>query len=470
MNKDRFKDYREEVKRLVLDFEAMQRRGDDRYYDVDQLETIIDFYLETADGDGLEKSVRYGERLFPTSNEIRLRRVHLLCFKERYREAYALLKKLEQMEPDNTDVLYALGVVHSALDHPRKAIQYYHQAAADGHELGSIYGNIADEYVRMDQLAEARRYYRRALRQNPDDERSLYELANCYEDDGLSDKWIQYFSNFVSEHPYSRVAWYCLGEGYVYQRLYEKAVDAYQYALAIDNGFLYAYLQLSTCHFEMGNYQQAVNALHDALPHTEDKAYLYFRIGDIFKYVNNLVTSNVYLHKAVKEDPYYAEAWHTISLNYSIMRSYSAAIEAAKQAVKIDPESPLYLTTLALIYADSGDDENADRIFDCARPYYCDFEQGWLGMADYLIMRQRYHEATEALTQGLPDCELVTEFNKRLAFCYFQTGQRNMLYNAVRACIYNSANGEEDLLDYCPELGNDLDVMNIIVSHRNEKD
>ena len=179
METDRFKNYQEDVKQLVLNFEAMQRRGDSRYFDVDQLETIIDFYLETSDEDMLEKSVRYGEKLFPTSNEIRLRRVHLLCFKEKFREAYNLLKQLEKVEPDDTDVLYALGVVYSALEQPRKAIQYYHKAAADGYELGTIYSNIADEYVKMDQREEARNYYRKALKIKPEDERSLYELANC---------------------------------------------------------------------------------------------------------------------------------------------------------------------------------------------------------------------------------------------------------------------------------------------------
>ena len=124
MNTDRFKNYEEDVKQLVLDFESMDKRGNSRFYDVDQIETIIDFYLDTADSEMLEKSVRYGERLFPASNEIRLRRAHLLCFKERYNEALGILKQLLRIEPDDTDVLYALGVVYSALEQPRKAIQY----------------------------------------------------------------------------------------------------------------------------------------------------------------------------------------------------------------------------------------------------------------------------------------------------------------------------------------------------------
>ncbi len=468
MNTDRFKNYQDDVKQLVLGFEAMERRGDSRYYDVEELETIIDFYLETSDGEGLEKSVLYGEKLFPSSNEIRLRRVHLLCFKERYKEAYNLLKQLERIEPDDTDVLYALGVVYSALEQPRKAIQYYHKAAADGYELGIIYSNIADEYVKMDQREEARTYYRRALRVKPSDEHSLYELANCYEDDGMMDKWIHFYSRFVEEHPYSKVGWFCLGEGYCAAELYEKAIDAYQYAIAIDADFYFAYMQLAACHSALGDSAKAVAALHDACDHTQDKAYVYFRIGEVYRFQDNAVTANIYYRKAIDEDPYYAEAWHTMSTCYAYMREYGLAVDAAKRALKIEPESPIYLTTLAMIYADSGDYENTEKIFECAKPYYPDFEQGWLALADYKIMIQHYDEAIDALCEGLRDCEMVLEFNKRLALCYYSTGRRNMLYNAVRACLMEGEAGVKALLEYFPELAENLEVMNIIHSYLND--
>lgn len=467
MNTDRFKNYEDDVKLLVLDFESMERRGSNRYFDVDQMETIIDFYLETADSEMLEKSVRYGEQLFPTSNEIRLRRAHLLCFKERYDEALNLLKQLQQIEPNDTDVLYALGVVYGALDQHRKAIQYYHKAEADGYELATIYANIADEYAKMDMLADARTYYRKALSINPDDEHSIFELANCYEDEGLTDKWIRFFSNFVEQHPYSRTAWFCLAEAYVVEQLYEKAIDAYQYALAIDDNYFDAYMQLASCHFAMDDYSNAVATLHESLAHTDDKAYVYYRLGEIFKSQNNIVTANVYYRKAVNEDPYYAEAWHMLALNYGITHSYYAAIDAIERALKIDRESPVYLTTLALLYADNGDFDKAEEVFDKAIPYYSDFEQGWLVYTDCLIMQERFADAREVLVRELPDCDLVLEFSKRLALCYYNLGQRNLLFNAVRDCICEE-NGEQQLLDYCPELNNDYEVMNIIESHRRE--
>ena len=467
-NIDRFKNYEEDVRHLVLEFERMDRTGEKRYFDLDEMEIIIDFYLDNNDGEMIEKSVHHGEYLFPASNEIRLRRAHLLCFKEQFSEAYSILKQLERVQPDDTDVLYALGVVLSALEQPRKAIQYFNKAAADGYELGIIYGNIADEYVKMDKISEARNYYRKALKIKPDDEHSLYELANCYEDDGLTDKWIDYFQHFVEDHPYSKVGWFCLGEAYASAMLFEKAIDAYQYAITIDSDYYYAYTQMSACYHALGDYKNAVEALHDASDHTEDKALVFYHIGELFRFQNNLPTAISYYRKATKEDPFYADAWHAMSTCYTMSLEFGEAIDCAKKALNIDPESPIYLTTLALIYADSGDYESADRFFECAIPYYTDFEQGWIAYADYHIMRRNFDEAIDGLNKGLTDCELVFEYNKRLALCYYMTGRRNMLFNAVRACIYDNSEGAKDLLEYVPELKSDLEVMNIIYSNSKE--
>ena len=56
----------------------------------------------------------------------------------------------------------------------------------------------------------------------------------------------------MEEHPYSRTGWFCLGEAYIVEQLYEKAIDAYQYALAIDKNYTMAYFELSKAQEELG--------------------------------------------------------------------------------------------------------------------------------------------------------------------------------------------------------------------------
>lgn len=464
MKKDRFKGYDDDVRELVLGFEEMQQQGESHYFDVDQMEIIIDFYLESTDIEMIEKSVSYGEYLFPNSSEMRLRRAHLLCFKEQFKDALAILNELELIEPDNPDVQYAMGVVFSATGQPRKAIQHYQKSITDDCDMNIVYSNIGDEYVKMDRRSEARVYYRKAIQANPNDEHALYELSLCFEEDGLTDKWIHFYSNFLKEQPYSKVGWYCLGDAYYSEQLYEKAIDAYKFSITVDPTYYYSYTQISACYYALRDFANAISYLREAVNYCEDKASIYFKIADIYKHSANLATSNIYLEKAVKEDPFYGDAWNALALNLSIMHEYSEAVDASKKALSINPESPLYLTTLALIHSDYGHPEEAEQIFEMALPYYTEFDYGWIAYADFLLFHDRYHEAIDALNNCVDNSELQLEISKRMALCYLRTGKRNLLFNAVRACLYENPYGEISLLDYIPDLRNDHEVMEIIES------
>ncbi len=76
---DRFKKYEDdEVRETVLAYEAVRASGGSRYFDIDEMEIVIDYYLDQNDIEHLDEAVRYAEQLFPDASSIRLRRVHLL--------------------------------------------------------------------------------------------------------------------------------------------------------------------------------------------------------------------------------------------------------------------------------------------------------------------------------------------------------------------------------------------------------
>ena len=123
--KDRFKDYDDEVRDLVQDFERTVMRGQMQFFDVDELEMIIDYYLEVNDLDPLEKAVSFAERLYPDSTEVKLRRAHVAIARQQYKSALHQLLELRAKEPENTDLAYSLGIVYSAMDRPDDAVDQF---------------------------------------------------------------------------------------------------------------------------------------------------------------------------------------------------------------------------------------------------------------------------------------------------------------------------------------------------------
>ncbi|MCR4829079.1 MAG: tetratricopeptide repeat protein [Bacteroidales bacterium] len=468
MNKERFKDYDDEVRELVLAFERMQREGRNQYFDTSEMEIIIDYYLECNDERGVAQSVRYGKELFPESMSMWLREAHHLCMQEKYDEALHLLKKIERRDPDYCDMLYALGAVYSVKEEPKRAIAYYLRSAADGYDLGTIYANVADEYVKLERYSDAQRYYLRALKEGGEEERLLFGLAMMFDNSDRLDEGIHFFRDYVQEHAYSYVAWYCLAEMQRLVGLVEKAVDSFLFCLTIKPDYEQASLSLSESYCELNEYSKAVQTLHDACSHTTDLAGMYLRIACIFMTQNNYETALTYLYKGVKMNTRMPELWQWIALAHMGLGQNIEALEAARKALAIEPESAPMLDTTAHIYLNMGLNDEAEKCFLMATELDEGTADTAVHYADYLMGQERWEEAIEILERGLDRSHNPLDLHMRMAACYFAQGQRNRLFNSVRDCIYDQPNGGDELLAAYPWMMNDIDIMNIITTMKRE--
>lgn len=484
--KDRFTGYSAEVRELVLGFEEMIRKGERNYMDEDQLEVVIDYYLEINNMDMLSKSVRFAEKLFPSNSEIRLRRSHLLCAQGRYEEALPILRDLERQEPNNTDIAYALGALHSALDDHAKAIRYFKQAATDGYELGMVYGNIGDEYSALDHMKEAVVYYKRALAANPKETRSMYNMARAMEQLDQQREMIAFFDKFLYDHPYSKEAWLCLAFCHHNLNDLAQAEDCCQYALAIDDKYFDAYQELSDVYRDGGKIEEAVSALRKGVDYTELQQGVYHQMAELYmEYRDNYVTAVLYLKKVIELDPEDSDAWYDLALCYLRMANpyigsdpmgwgfevighnptadYQPAIDAVAKALQLNPQSPDYLLLAATIACLMGNDEQAETFCRYAIELEDYDERYWAALASMLMFgRQEWEEAIELLHEGVTRCDDPMPLQPLLAICYFMTGRRNFLYNALNAVVHHCPEMVQMMLDACPGMREDYDVMNIL--------
>lgn len=424
MNIDRFKNFEPEVRELVLAFEKQHESGS-RFFDVDQMEVIADYYLEVQDVEGLAAAVEYGQRLFPASDEIQLRRAHLMSIRGEYPEALALLSDLERKMPDNTDVSYGLGALYSMMDQPEKAIAYYQRASSDGYELDMIYGNIADEYYKQGKTEESVAYYKRALEKNPEEERSLYNLACTWDEQGRNDESMEFFLHFVEDHPYSKGAWYSLGCAYNWLGLYEKGADAFEYAIAIDPTLYNAYLGLAESCRSLGDTPRAVQALRDSLNYTDDRPMVLHRIGLLFFEADNYHTAMAYFHNAVKEDPAYGEAWSDLGRCCQRLGYNDEAAGYYRRAIDLDPDSDAH----------------------------------WLRLADLYLLSDKYSEAAALLESSRAEAADKFSFDSRLLFCYYKLGRRNRLFSLLRQDAREYASLYPSIFANYPELADDPEVV-----------
>lgn len=364
MDNKKHNDFDDEERQLVLDFENTVLQGGSQFFDVDELEVIIDYYFEVNDLEPLRRAVEYAEQLYPDSTTIRLRRAHLLIANEQYKQALQMILELRRQEPDNTDVAYSLGVAYGALGESHKAIELFLEAAADGWLLGRVYANIAEEYYNLHDYDEAIRYYLIALDTDSYDAATLYNYVDtCIQAQRAGDA-VTYLKSFVGEHPYCGEAWQCLGSAYRELGLFEKAADAYEYAIAIDKHNFGAYADLSATQEEMGHPGDAVTTLLQTRSFVEDRAMIYRSVAYIYARADNTEMAILYFRKALEENPDDAEAYAALGLGYAVSNDYGNATLMVKKALRIAPENPEVLCSAGLVYDGLGNYDLAADYFD----------------------------------------------------------------------------------------------------------
>ena len=407
MNTDRFKNYEPDVRQLVLAFE---REGGRSFFDVEELEIIADYYLEVCDVEGLEAAVKLGDRLFPHNGSIRLRKAQLLGIKGFYGKALRLLKQLEHDEPDNTDVCYALGTLYSMTAHAQKSIDYYLRTAVDGYDLGLVYGNVADEYVKLGKTAQAVHYYRKAVEYDSEEERSLYALWIIWNGQGRDERAIHYFERHVGSHPFCRAGWYCLGCAYLWgePRRVTEAIEAFEYALAIDGRYESASYALAEAYLEKGSLERAVQTLRDVLDNTTDRARALCSLGEAYMRASCYHTAYSFLRDAVKENADSSFIWSELGRCCERLGYAEEAAGHYERAINLAP----------------------------------DFDGHWLDLAHLYMGQNRFAEAAALLESARQEADNKFLFDVRLMYCYYRLGLRNRLFGLLA----------EDSLIYAPQL------------------
>lgn len=449
---DRFKKYEDdEVRETVLAYEAVRASGGSRYFDIDEMEIVIDYYLDQNDIEHLDEAVRYAEQLFPDASSIRLRRVHLLCAKGLYERALPILKALQREEPDNGDVHYAFGVIYGAMSQPQQAIRHYLLAAKDKYALDVIYGNIGDEYRNLLNDAEAIKYYKKALAINYKEERSIRNLCFTYDQFNRLEEGEAFFSAFVKNHPYSCSGWYALALMYTFLMLYEKAIDAAEFALAIDKTFFDAYVCISNCYAEMHEPGKAATAMLDALPYTDSPEDVYYTIGTIYLDNNNISAAIIYFQKALDEDPYYSDALRGMASCCSRMGDTHTAIQYMERAITIMPNIPQYHFDAAHYYDQDGNFEDAEAHFQKVIDLDNTEDLYWTDYAIFLFYHQKYSEAIDLLQSGYDSALSPDKFDIVLAACYFRKGDLQSFRNIVMRHKDVTDKWVAYLVELCPE-------------------
>jgi len=267
----------------------------------------------------------------------------------KYKLALNLLKELELINTNSSEIQLMKGAVYSKMKMSDKAIECYNKSL-DGYEYkDDVYYLIAVENQRNIDYKKAIKYFKLALKENPEHEAALYEINMCF--DCMSDLIgaENFYIKFLDDLPYSETAWFNLAGVYCKSEKWDLAVDAYDFAIAINPVFGSAYFNKANALASNKKYDEAIAVYKETYEHESPSFVTFCYIGECYERSENFEKALSYYERAIKDNEDHGDAWLGKAISLDALGRIDDAYNAIQRALEIGGDEPDYWYTTSEI-------------------------------------------------------------------------------------------------------------------------
>lgn len=410
--------FSEEENYSVSKFESMLQKNHILFFDVDEFEEIIEYYLELGKMSKAKHALQIGLNQHPSAISLKLLQVEVMIFEDELQQASVILDELEMIEPSNSEVYVQKANLYSKLNQHEKAIDLLKYALPLADDLVDVYSLIAMEYLFIENYQEAKKYFKKCLSEDIEDYMSLQQLLFCYDILEENDEAIAFLNAYLDKNPYCEVAWHYLGKQHLVKEELNEALRCFDFAIISDDTFTGAYFEKAKVLEKLENYQKAIENYKITLTLDDASPLVYLHIGRCFEKMNDNVTAEQYYFKAVHEDPQLSKSWLTLAEFYYLRGNHSKALNYINKVLLLEDNNPYYWRRCAEINFCLQDYERAEYAFSQAVEFGDYSLNTLINWTDLLLLNENYVKALSVASDAMrifPD-EITMFYRVSIAF------------------------------------------------------
>jgi hypothetical protein len=339
------------VENLIQRFLSAKKQGKEIYFDADEIDEMLE---------GLELSDDYiqhysdlldlGLQLHPGNMSLRIRQCKMYVFDENYKEALEAINQLGNIEDLEIELFRmecfcALGEYTKVVCYMDMLIE---ERSPDLEEAFEYLAPIINDTLTE---SEALEFIQRGLRFFPNNSILKDELCILQEGFGEIEEAIELCHELINKAPTSLDHWFTLGRLYAKIGEYERAIDAFDFALACEEDDVEISILKAYCLHMIGKENNAIEIYNEIL--TADK--------DLAKRVNPLI-AECYIEQGKTNEAYNLLKEHLdqdaekidVSVYISLIRvcieldKTKEAMDALGKAIELFPDNIRLLSLLTV--------------------------------------------------------------------------------------------------------------------------
>src|SRR4030095_393557 len=327
MKENPYRKNSEEIDELLRQYEKLKTGRSHNFLDEDAFEKIVEFFDEKEDLQKALEAAEFGSEQYPFSATLLLKKADILLSLRRYKDALKILEQAELFDSRDINLYILKTDVWLALDEQEKAVELLEKALHlfEGEERIELLFELADVYDDYEEFDKVFDCLKLILEQDPNNEEALYKVCFWTDFTGRSEESIRLHNKIIDQHPYNELAWFNLGAAYQGLKLYEKAIDAYQYCLVIDEKFDYAYRNIGDAYIRIKKYKEAIEALEKVLEISKPEEVIYEAIGHCYDRMRNYAQARFHYRKALHLNAEDSKLHYKIACTYYNEQQWAGA-------------------------------------------------------------------------------------------------------------------------------------------------
>jgi tetratricopeptide (TPR) repeat protein len=388
---------RDELKELLQQYDNLKKGKNFSFIEEESFERIIDYYDEKEQLALALEAAEYAIEQYAYSASLLLRKADILIALKRYKEALPILEKAELLDGRDTNIYILKTDAYLALDMQKKAAAVLEAAIEDfdGDEKIDLLFELADVYDDYENFEKVFDCLVMILNLDPNNEEALYKICFWTDFTGRNEEGIKLHQKIIEDYPFNELAWFNLGAAYQGIKLYEKSIDAYQYAIAIEEKFDYALRNMGDAYIRLRKYKEAIEVLEKVLELARPEDVIYEAIGHCYDRLNNYANARFYYKKASHLNSTDSQIIFKIACTYMNEAQWNSAIKFLENAMRMYKQNPDYNLAMGQCYMELNKLDEAITYFGNVVRLKPKYANGWTELLRCLYKADLFEDALE---------------------------------------------------------------------------
>ena len=404
------------VEDLLQRYEKVKAGEAANIMDEEEFERVIEYYFQNNNEEQAMLACDIARTYYPFSGSILLLKAEILTQAQKFGQALKALDEMEQYDNHNLDgVLLRSDILLSQFKYDQAALYLETKANEfEGKEKIEILLELSDVYDESEEFDAVFDTLKRVIKIDRRNEEALQKICFWSEFTERLDESVSLHIQLTEDDPYNALAWFNLGAAYQGLKLYEKAIDSYEYCVAIDEKFEFAYRNMADAYMRLKWFEKALEVLEKHLEIAKAEDVIFEAMGYCWEKQKNFPRARYYYRQASQLSPQDDGIFYKIGETYAREKQWEKAVKSYSVALHLNKDNASYCMAIGNCLMEMDVKSEALVCFLNAVRLKPGNKSTWVALVRGLYMAAYYDEALTQIEIARSHCGDKPDFN------YFQ--------------------------------------------------